>query len=129
VVNRTLAKAEAVASRLGPKVRALPWPDAAGAFRDATAVINATSAGLAGEGGLDAPLEATPEACVVMDMVYKPLETPLLRRARALGRPTVDGLEMLIRQAEPSFTAFFGAPPPAEVDVRALALRSLGETP
>jgi shikimate dehydrogenase len=128
VVNRTLSKAQVLADRLGAAVRALPWAEATAAMREATAVINATSAGLADQGGLDVPLEATPDGCAVMDMVYKPLETPLLRRARELGRPTVDGLEMLIRQAEPSFEAFFGAPPPAEVDVRALALRSLGET-
>ena len=125
VINRTLARAEALARELGPKVAALPLTHAAGAFGQATAVINATSAGLAGEGGLDVPLAATQARCVVMDMVYKPLETPFLKEARALGRPTVDGLEMLIRQAEPAFEAFFGACPPAEVDVRALALKVL----
>ena len=45
--------------------------------------------------------------------------TPFLRRRQALGRPTVDGLEMLIRQAGPSFEAFFGRVPPPDVDVRA----------
>lgn len=127
VVNRTLARAQAVADALGPRVAPLPWPEAARAFADATAVINATSAGLADGGGFDAPLEATPASAVVMDMVYKPLETPFLRQARELGRRTVDGLEMLIRQAEPSFEAFFGAPPPAGVDVRGLALEAMGQ--
>ena len=61
-----------------------------------------------------------------MDMVYKPLETPILAQARALGRPTVDGLAMLIGQARPSFEAFYGQPPPGGVDVRALALKALG---
>jgi shikimate dehydrogenase len=125
VVNRTLRKAEAIAAALGPKVKPLPLTHAAGALRDATAVINATSAGLSAESGFEVPLEATPEGCVVMDMVYKPLETPFLTAARALDRPTVDGLEMLIGQAAPSFEAFFGQPPPAGVDVRALALEAL----
>ena len=66
-----------------------------------------------------------PKTAVVMDMVYKPLETGFIRRARARGMRTVDGLEMLIRQAEPAFEAFFGEWPPAEVDVRALALKAL----
>ncbi|MDZ4373087.1 MAG: shikimate dehydrogenase [Phenylobacterium sp.] len=127
VVNRTLSRAEAIEAALGAKVRPLPLPHAAGAFRDSTAIINATSAGLASEGALDLPLEASPDGCVVMDMVYKPLETPILSQARALGRPTVDGLEMLIRQAEPSFQAFFGEQPPAAVDVRRLALEALGQ--
>lgn len=126
VVNRTLKTAEALAAALGPKVTPLPLPHAAGAFRDATAVINATSAGLGDSAALDVPLELTRETAVVMDMVYKPLETPFLAQGRALGRTTVDGLEMLIRQAEPSFEAFFGQAPPAEVDVRTLALETLG---
>jgi shikimate dehydrogenase len=125
VVNRTLAKAEAIADALGPRVSPLPLPHAAGAFRDATAVINATSAGLSGEGVLDVPLALTRPDAVVMDMVYRPLETPLLQQARDLGRPAVDGLEMLIGQAEPAFDAFFGEYPPPDVDVRGLALEVL----
>jgi shikimate dehydrogenase len=46
--------------------------------------------------------------------------------ARSLGRPTVDGLEMLIGQARPAFSAFYGCPAPSGVDVRALALAALG---
>jgi shikimate dehydrogenase len=64
---------------------------------------------------------------VVMDMVYKPLVTPFLAQAQALSRPTVDGLAMLIGQARPSFEAFFGQPPPAAVDIRAIALKALGQ--
>jgi len=125
VVNRTFHKAETLAEGAPDRVRAFHLADAAEAFADAVAVINATSAGLAGEAPLVAPLEATPATAVVMDMVYKPLETPFLKHGRELGRRVVDGLEMLIRQAEPSYEAFFGAPPPPEVDVRALALEAL----
>ena len=56
-----------------------------------------------------------------MDMVYKPLCTAWLQEAEAHGLVTVDGLEMLIRQAIPSFHAFFNADPP-ELDVRSLLL-------
>ena len=125
VLNRTLAKADAIAKALGPKVFPLPYAHAPSALQQTTAVINATSAGLSGDGALNLPLELTHPSTVVMDMVYKPLETPFLAQARALGRPTVDGLEMLIRQAVPTFEALFGAPPPAGVDVRALALEVL----
>ena len=125
IVNRTLARAEAIAEALGPKVSALPIAHAAGAFRSATAVINATSAGLDGAEGLDLPLEITQDRTVIMDMVYKPLETAFLAQARKLGRTTVDGLEMLIGQARPAYEAFFGAAPPAAIDVRALALKTL----
>lgn len=123
IVNRTVEKAEAIAAALGAKAYPLAWADAA--FEGANAVINATSAGLSGAGALDVPLAATPTTAIVMDMVYKPLKTPFLREAEALGRRTVDGLAMLIGQAVPSFEAFFGQAPPASVDVRALALQAL----
>ena len=94
----------------------------------AAALINATSLGLAGGAPLDIDLAPLPPEAVVMDMVYKPLETPLLVQARGRGLRTADGLAMLIGQAAPSFQAFFGAPPPAHVDVRALALQTLRES-
>lgn len=125
IVNRTVAKAEQIAEALGGKVRAFPLESAAAAFAGVTSVINATSAGLL-DASLDLPLEATPPDAVVMDMTYKPLVTPLLARAQELGRRTVDGLEMLIRQAEPSFEAFFGQPVPTPVDVRVLCLQAIG---
>lgn len=123
VVNRTLDRAKVLAAELG--ARAFGLPETAKAFEGAVAVVNATSAGLAGGEALDLPLAATPEACVVMDMVYKPLKTPVLAAAEALGRRTVDGLAMLIGQAVPSFEAFYGRPPPVGVHVRALALAAL----
>lgn len=125
IVNRTVAKAEIVAGALDRGGRAFALDQAALALEGAAAVVNATSAGLADHEQLIVPLEATPETAVVMDMIYRPLVTPFLQQAKDLGRRTVDGLEMLIRQAEPSFEAFYGAPPPADVDVRALAIKVL----
>lgn len=127
IVNRTLVRAEQVAGAIGDKVEPFPLDRMSEALTGAAAVINATSAGLSGAGGLDVPLEATPADAVVMDMVYKPLKTPFLLQAEALGRRTVDGLEMLIGQAIPSFEAFFGRPPPPEADVRSLCLEMLSK--
>jgi shikimate dehydrogenase len=127
IVNRTVERAQAIADQIGTAV------DAAGADKldallsRAGLVINATSLGLGGGDGPPARLELTPSHAVVMDMVYKPLRTEFLQRAEAAGRRTVDGLEMLLRQAVPSFKAFFGVAPPADVDVRALALAQLGD--
>ena len=126
VVNRTLERARALES-LGP-VKGVGWSKSLDAF-EADAVINATTLGLGGGPGPHAPLGMTPPRCVIMDMVYKPLRTNLLNEARAMNRPTVDGLAMLIGQARPSFEAFFGRAPDPAVDVRALALKALGETP
>ena len=124
VLNRTMARAEALAADF-PASRALAW-DAKNALDDAGAVINATSGGLNGS-EFSYPLDRAPADAVAMDMVYKPLRTPFLKAATASGRATVDGLAMLIGQAAPSFEAFFGRPPPAQVDVRALALKALDE--
>jgi shikimate dehydrogenase len=124
IANRTLAKAQRLAVMLGDRARAYALTDDA-AYDGVCAVINATSAGLASETPLDVPWRRTPGGAVAMDMVYKPLRTPFLIAAEAAGRQTVDGLEMLVRQAVPSFEHFFGRTPPAEVDVRSLALQHL----
>jgi len=124
LVNRTLARAASLAEAF-PGASAFALEDAGLAFENAGAVVNATSAGLGGDGALDLPLEILPPAAVVMDMVYKPLCTGLLAAAQARGLATVDGLAMLIGQAEPSFEAFYGRPPPP-IDVRALCLAAIG---
>jgi shikimate dehydrogenase len=125
IVNRTLDRAEALAADIGGAVRAV---EGQGALAGANVIINATSLGMGGGPGPDVDLDQAPDTAVVMDMVYKPLVTGFMQQAAARGLRAVDGLEMLIRQAEPSFEAFYGETPPASVDVRALALRVVGET-
>lgn len=127
IVNRTLARADEIRDQLGGPIATFGWDRMAEALADAGTLVNATSLGL---NGADPPLDALdglPADAAVMDMVYKPLRTALLVEAARRGHPVVDGLEMLIRQAVPSFEAFFGQPPPSDVDVRALALATLGE--
>jgi shikimate dehydrogenase len=122
IVNRTLAKAFAIAAALGPSVVAFSEADMARAVAGAGAVINATSLGLNGTDGPAVPWAQVEADAVFMDMVYRPLETTFLAQARARGHTGVDGLDMLIGQARPSFEAFFGQAPPSSLDVRALAL-------
>ena len=129
LVNRTRARAEVIALALGDRVQAFGWAELPGVLDDAAALINATSLGLEGHDPLDVDLTGLPTAAPVMDMVYRPLLTRLLEDAARAGHPTVDGLEMLILQAAPSFQAFFGQVPPADVDARALALAALEENP
>ena len=128
IVNRTVARAQELADAFGGAVVAAGEPDLPGLLADAGLVINATSLGLGGGEGPAADLSLTPDTAVVMDMVYKPLCTEFLRRAESVGRRTVDGLEMLLRQAIPTFERMFGVVPPAEVDARGLLLRILGES-
>ncbi|MHB8284902.1 MAG: shikimate dehydrogenase [Caulobacteraceae bacterium] len=129
IVNRTLARAESLAAQFGTRVRGRSLDDIADALASPSLILNATSGGMNDRDHLDLPLELALPTAVVMDMVYKPLRTSLLRRAERLGLQTVDGLAMLIGQAKPSFEAFFGVAPPAGVDVRGLALQALGERP
>ena len=124
LMNRSRDRAEALAVELGPTVRVFGWDEAHAAFAGAALLINATSTEMSGGPALDLPLHALPERAVVLDMVFKPLETPLLKAARARGLATVDGLAMLIAQARPSFEALFGRAPP-DLDVRALVVARL----
>jgi shikimate dehydrogenase len=127
IVNRTLARAQELADAFGSKVVAAGESALPDLLPEAALVINATSLGLGGGEGPAGDLALTPETAVVMDMIYKPLRTEFLRRAETAGRRTVDGLEMLLRQAVPSFQAIYGVAPSATVDVRAIALQLLGE--
>ena len=120
VCNRTLDRAEALVSDLGSG-SVKPFARSDLAVTDAACIINATSLGLGGGPGPDTPWRLARPGCVAMDMVYKPLRTAWLHDAEAHGLTTVDGLEMLIRQAMPSFHAFFGVEPPP-LDVRDLLL-------
>ncbi len=128
VANRTRARAEALADGL-PALRAFGWEALDAAADGAALVVNATRAGLEGDGAIPLPWDRLAPGAAAMDMVYAPLRTPFLRAAEARGLATVDGLAMLLGQARPSFAAFYGVQPPAEVDVRALCLRALGEAP
>ena len=114
---------EPTATALGPTVKVYAAADAE-ALAGAALIVNATSLGLGGGDGPAARFEDAPTSAVVMDMVYRPLTTEFLRRAEAMGMTTVDGLDMLIGQAAPSFKALFGAAAPA-IDVRGLCLASL----
>ncbi|MGO4610564.1 shikimate dehydrogenase, partial [Variovorax sp. 2RAF20] len=93
IVNRTVSKAQAIADALGDRVTAAGEADLPALLAEAGLVINATSLGLGGGDGPPSDLTLTPQGCVVMDMVYKPLRTEFLQRAQAAGRSTVDGLE------------------------------------
>ena len=116
VLNRTRARAEALAEDLGAAVLE------ATALDEAALVVNALSV------PPDIDVSRLRDDAVLMDMTYRPLLTPFLAQGRSRGLTTVDGLAMLIGQARPSFSAIFGTEPPA-IDVRTAALTALGETP
>lgn len=111
LINRSEAKAQALLDRfeLAGEVRPL------GATPDADLLINASALGMTGYPPLEIGLDALTADATVLDMVYRPLETPLLVAARRRGLNAIDGLTMLINQASMAFTHFFKiAPEPAE---------------
>lgn len=121
VINRTRAKAEAL-QELGPSVRVIEWDKRSAALDGAGLVVNTTTLGMAGQPALELDLRALPGDAVVNDIVYSPLETPLLSTARGRGNPVVDGLGMLLHQARPAFHAFFGLDPTVTPALRAYVL-------
>lgn len=126
LVNRTLARAEALAETLGPRVRVVDWAGRGRTLADAGLVVNTTTQGMTGQPPLVLDLKALPAEAVVYDIVYAPLETPLLKAASARGNPTVDGLGMLLHQAVPGFAAWFGVTPEVTPALRAHVLAGVG---
>ena len=119
---RNPLKGAALLATFGLKGRALPL---ASGTPPAALLVNASTLGMAGQPPLDLDLAPLPDEAIVYDLVYAPLETPLLAAAAERGLDTVDGLEMLVGQAAVAFELFFGAAPPRERDdeLRELLLR------
>ena len=124
VVNRTLERAQAFAAEFGASVTPLRWEERADALAGAALLVNTTSNGMVGQPPLEIALDALPRAAVVNDIVYTPLETPLLAAARARGNVAVDGLGMLIQQARPAFRDWFGVMPDVTAEERAMMERA-----
>jgi shikimate dehydrogenase len=125
LVNRTLPRATALASELGAGITTLPWESRHDALADATLLVNTTSQGMVGEAPLDLSLDRLATDAVVSDIVYVPLETPLLAAARQRGNRTVDGLGMLLHQARAGFAAWFGIEPEVTPALREAVLATL----
>jgi shikimate dehydrogenase len=120
LVNRTPARAQALAQEFGPPVTAAPWKDRHAALDGAATLVNTTSQGMAGQPALDLALDRLPASALVSDIVYIPQETPLLAAARLRGNRTVNGLGMLLNQARPAFHAWFGVMPEVDAELRAM---------
>lgn len=131
IAARDTAKAEALCASL-PKVDthvatlesfarpfSFDWGDRSGQL---DLVVNATALGMAGQPPLLIDFGHVPPDSLVYDIVYSPLETPLLAEARQRGLRTIDGLEMLIGQAAEAFARFYGVAAPRQHDA---ALRAL----
>lgn len=125
LVNRTRARAEAIAAEYGGPITVLPWEERHDALDGVATAVNATSQGMVGEAALDIRLDALPKTAQVADIIYTPLETPFLADARKRGNRTVNGLGMLIHQGPPAWKYWFGLEPTVTGELREMMERSI----
>jgi shikimate dehydrogenase len=117
LVNRSMEKAQELAQAFGPAIHAIRWEDRHDALEDCALLVNTTNQGMQGQQALNLSLKCLPKYAMVTDIVYTPLETPLLTAAKLRGNATVNGLGMLINQASLAFEAWFGIQPAISSDL------------
>jgi len=127
VINRPIEHAEALKKKFGARVHVAHWEETTGLLGGAGLLVNTTTMGMVGQSPLDINLRC-PASLVVADLVYAPLETGLLKLARARGLRTADGLGMLLHQAVRGFERWFGIRPEVTAELRALVEADLGAT-
>lgn len=120
LANRHRERAEELAARVGPSVQVLDWEARHGAVPMADMIVNTTPLGMKGQPPLELDLVTLRPGAIVNDIVYVPLETDLLARARAAGATPVGGLGMLLHQAVPGFARWFGVAPEVTPELRDL---------
>jgi shikimate dehydrogenase len=118
LVNRSAERAAAIAASLGGPIRVLPWSERHEALAGVSMVVNVTSQGMVGQAPLDLSLDRLPKAALVADIIYTPLETPLLAAARQRGHRTINGLGMLLHQGVPAWKLWFGIEPAVTAELR-----------
>ena len=120
LVNRSRDRAQALAQPYGDRVSVITWDDLGAILPKAGLVVNTTSLGMKGQPPLPLDVSVLQANATVADLVYVPLETELLKAARARGLRTADGLGMLLHQAVRGFELWFGRRPQVTPALRAL---------
>jgi shikimate dehydrogenase len=128
LANRTMARAQALADQFGPQVLPVPWEAIGDVLPRAGLLVNTTSLGMKGQPPLAIEVGLLPPQAVVADLVYVPLQTPLLAAAQARSLKTADGLGMLLHQAVRGFELWFGQRPEVTPELRALVEDDLTKT-
>jgi len=120
LANRTMERARALADQFGNSVQAIAWDTINEVLPRAGLLVNSTSLGMRGQPPLELDVGLLTSGAIVADLVYVPLETPLLKAARERGLKTADGLGMLLHQAVRGFELWFGQRPHVTPELRAL---------
>jgi len=127
VFNRTLDRAEDIARHFGAGVSAWAWDVRNNHVGEASLIVNTTTLGMNGVGDPEIDFRSAKKDAVVADLVYVPLETPLLKSARTHGLVGVDGLGMLLHQAVPGFEKWFGVRPEVSSELYTLVADHIRE--
>jgi shikimate dehydrogenase len=125
LANRSGERAEALADSFGGSIRIFDWENRSNMLISCGLAVNTTTLGMEGQSSLDVDLSGLSHSAVVTDIVYSPLETDLLRRARGMGLRVADGLGMLLHQAVPGFEKWFGVRPEVTPELRSLIIADL----
>jgi shikimate dehydrogenase len=128
LANRTVDRARALAVQFGARVSPVAWSAVGELLPRAGLLVNTTSLGMKGQPPLEIDVAMLPSHAVVADLVYVPLDTPLLAASRAHGLKTADGLGMLLHQAVRGFELWFGRRPEVTTELRALVEADLTNT-
>ncbi|MCZ8260742.1 MAG: shikimate dehydrogenase [Beijerinckiaceae bacterium] len=123
VTNRSRERAESLCSDLKTvfphaQLSVLDWRDRGLGLGTVDLLVNTTSLGMAGQPSLDLDLTPMKPTAIVADIVYIPLETPLLAQAGRMRLRRLDGLGMLLHQAVPGFERWFGVRPRVTAELR-----------
>ena len=127
LANRTVERAQTLAGDIGGAITTVGWDDRSSVLDGAALLVNTTTLGMTGKPPLDLDLEPLPGNAVVNDIVYSPLVTDLLEKAKKRGNPIVDGIGMLLHQARPGFRQWFGVEPEVTDALRAHVLAGVGK--
>ena len=120
LANRTMERAQTLVDQFGARVFPVAWDAVGDLLPRCGLLVNTTSLGMHGQPALELDASLLPPRAVVADLVYVPLQTPLLAAARARGLKTADGLGMLLYQAVRGFELWFGQRPEVTAELRAV---------
>ncbi|MCF2522278.1 shikimate dehydrogenase [Bradyrhizobium sp. G127] len=127
LANRTASRAQLLADQFGAQVQPLAWDAIDTVLPRVGLLVNTTSLGMKGQPPLAVDVSLLPVGAAAADLVYVPLETDLLKAAKARGLKTADGLGMLLHQAVRGFELWFGRRPTVTPELRALVEADLAK--
>ena len=125
LVNRNHIRANIIRDQFSSSIVVERWENRESVLESTGLLVNATSLGMSGQPPLEINLGKLPKSAIVYDLVYSPLETPLLKAARLRSNYTVSGLGMLLHQARPGFKKWFGVEPEVTIDLHSHVLKRL----